>query len=344
LSQYGRDADRLAKLGLEAYATYQPIHFFGTGKSFATNWGIYIAEQGVLRLAAALRSAFTSDSRFGEPSAPSNHLFIEMAYQVLLRHELGHFKIESFALNAEMFTGRALYVPYLVGVYAEVYDGVECLEEAVANAMVLNSQKIDAIFKVIYPTRAGEKETWRWRLAVSSIFNTHPECYANYDLRKGPHQQLDDHHGLLGDRQRATNYLCNQILTGEQHPNIDVPFYAYPPDNYFLRAENLVPIHVVKSLDPKDWFLLGAPPKKKDWERFLRALGFKEYPSQGKGSHSKWKRSDFAGSLNVPHRNELSIGVFKQSLRDLDIKESDFRQFMHTKQLPPQFRRGYGTA
>lgn len=343
LQQFENDSSRLASLGLDAYATYRPIHFFADARGFSTNWGIYISELGVLRLAAKLHEMFVFDSRFGQPAPPKNHLFIEMAFQILLRHELGHFKFESFALNAEMLTQRALYVPYLVNVYAEAYDSIDCLEEAIANAMVLNSVKINKIFNTIYPEKV-EKEvdvSWKWREIVSNVFDRQPECYRNYRLDRGPHQTLNNYYsGLLGDRQRATNYLCNQIVSGNCHPNENIPFYAYPPENYFLRAENLVPIHLVKSLNPDDWFLLGAPPKTKDFEKFLRELGFEKFAGDGKGSHSKWRRNGFVGFLTIPFGKELSIGVFKQQLRqlsDLGVTESYFREFMQTKRLPQRF-------
>ena len=46
------------------------------------------------------------------------------------------------------------------------------------------------------------------------------------------------------------NYLCNQIATGSVRPKDEpIPFFAFLPDNYFLRAESLVPIYIVSSLD-----------------------------------------------------------------------------------------------
>ena len=48
-----RRFDAQDKLGIEAYATYLPIHFFPEGhwKAKRSGWGIYISEAGVKRVA-----------------------------------------------------------------------------------------------------------------------------------------------------------------------------------------------------------------------------------------------------------------------------------------------------
>jgi hypothetical protein len=45
------------------------------------------------------------------------------------------------------------------------------------------------------------------------------------------------------------NFLCNQIIQGELNPLYPmIPYYLYPPNNNFLRAEILCPIYMVRNL------------------------------------------------------------------------------------------------
>ncbi len=95
-------------LGVEAYATYLPIHFFPEDCWSDAKWGIYISEDGVDSLAGLLQHAYRN--AYGPPSPDAKASFRQVAFEVLLRHEMAHFKIESFALNAEIYRREAVYV------------------------------------------------------------------------------------------------------------------------------------------------------------------------------------------------------------------------------------------
>lgn len=323
-----REAQR--EIGLEAHATYRPIHFFfDDSRRFDTDWGIYISERAVLGLAARFADAL--EYKFGPPKDGVG--FVDLAYQVLLRHEIMHFKVESFALNAEMATGRPLYTPYLSEVYATSYPSNDCLEEALANATVLRSTKIHNLVKQrLYP---DSKEAVDWKGGVIEYFSEQPEAYRNYGLHEGPHDT--GYHSPFSLHQRATNYLCNQIVTGERYPAERIPFYAFPPDNYFLRAETLVPIHIVNRLDEEESFIQVATPKKTRWEAFLRDVGCWKMAG-GSGDHSKWGCPN-GHSLTIDYKkNELDLGSFKSSLRTLGLKMSDYQTYRQTGRLPNRVR------
>ncbi len=234
----------VAELGGEAYASYLPIHFFAESREFSLNWGIYISELGIMRLAAALRTACYPWLNTSQPQMPLlnnaspaeiDAHFVQIAYQILLRHEIEHFKVESFALNAELFLGKPLYVPYLVDIYAQSYHTDACLEEALANATVLNSAVIRKLFKKLNPDHPVS-----WQNAIEGeFFDRQPPGYSNYRCEKGwspnanhfrnktagridPHVQFDGQVGgkqLKFDLRRlAMNYLCNQIVTSKLKP------------------------------------------------------------------------------------------------------------------------------
>lgn len=236
----------LAELGTDAYATYAPIHQV-TGSSGAPGdflWGVYISEDKLCRLAAMLQSQCLKD--YGEPR---KQLFLHASYQILLRYALAHFKLEAFALNAELVRREPIFLRYMANVYLALHRKSECLEDALANATILSSQKVNKIFAERYP--AGEnlpglsRCEWR-RILKVHLFSCQPPGYQNHEFRdrwrKGG-QPVDN------VRRFALNYLCNQIISGEIEPKVDVPFFAFPPDNYFLRGDILVPIHILRARD-----------------------------------------------------------------------------------------------
>ena len=73
-------------LGVEAYATYLPIHFFPEDCWSDAKWGIYISEDGVDSLAGLLQHAYRN--AYGPPSPDAKASFRQVAFEVLLRHEM----------------------------------------------------------------------------------------------------------------------------------------------------------------------------------------------------------------------------------------------------------------
>ncbi len=331
--RYHRDTARINDLGVEAYATYLPIHYFHTQHRHDLNWGIVISEEGVAKLAGMLEAACADRKHeFGEPHGDVAALFAEIAYQILLRHELVHYKLELWALQAELLLHRRLYTQYIERVYVQTYRTDDSLEEALANRSVLDSRKIDELFFRLYPSwEKGRPARVRWNQVVATVFFDHqPPGYRNYQLQRGfliRQQQLDERADVL-------NYVCNQILTGDVISHVKVPFYAFPPDNYFLRAENLVPIWVVPLLNDELSFLHVATPKKRNWETFLRSLGYTCDPDHGKGDHSVWKQDGWPNITTNYHKNELDLNAFKQALHNLEMKRADWHVYHVDNALP----------
>jgi len=72
--------------------------------------------------------------------------------------------------------------------------------------------------------------------------------YRNYELNRGVPQNIARLDREFRYRE-VVNYLCNQIIRQELEPQDPlVPYYLYPPNNNFLRAENLCPIYLVRNL------------------------------------------------------------------------------------------------
>jgi len=234
----------LAELGTDAYATYTPIHQV-TGGSRAPGdayWGVYISEDKLCRLAAMLR--YQCQKEYGEPR---QQLFLHASYEILLRYALAHFKLEAFALNAELVRREPIFLRYVANVYLALHRKPECLQDALATATILSSQKVNKIFTQMYPsgevTPGLSRCDWR-RILEEQLFACQPPSYRNYEFRE---RWRKGGQPLEHRRRSALNHLCNQIISGEIEPSVDVPFFAFPPDNYFLRGELLVPVHIIRS-------------------------------------------------------------------------------------------------
>jgi hypothetical protein len=226
-------------------------------------------------------------------------------------------------------------VPYLFNVYKSVYNTYDCFEEALANRSALDSNVIRDIFSTLYPN-CGKQ--WQ-RLIEKEIFDRQPGGYSNYHLKfsKKPHWDEKSRNYVSSWnvvnksphplRQMAINDLCNQIIIGsvDAVPN-QIPFFAFLPDNYFLRSENLVPIHIVKSLDPDEIFINLAPPKKRDWESLLRAIGYGKIPKKGKGDHERWEHY-LLPTITVNYVNgELDWNSLNSGLEAFGISNKSYKQ------------------
>ncbi|MCX6065073.1 MAG: hypothetical protein NT121_04870 [Chloroflexi bacterium] len=240
--QAGGKTGKLYGYGTDGYGTYIPLHLLWP--DFRKYWGIYISEAGVLSLAANLYNQLPIHQLSLLPQ-DGNHpveKIIQIAYQVILRHQLFHFKIEQWALLFELATGQAYYLPYLEYVYLPTIYATDDnnLEEALANLSVLLSKKILKLEKEVDQNVKG---------LIESIFLRQQGFnYRNYDLAKGVPPEVQHINREIRYR-KVVNYLCNQIIQHEIRPRAPiVPYYLYPPNNNFLRAENLCPIYLVRNL------------------------------------------------------------------------------------------------
>lgn len=233
------EPNKLYGYGTDGYGTYLPLHLLWPNHK--NYWGIYISEEGLMSLTASFYEKIKGLQLKIIPEENDLQLghLIEIAYQVILRHQLFHFKVEQWALHLELATSKPFYFPYLQNVYLpSIYEPEDTnLEEALANISILLSKKI---LKLEY--EAG----FFIRSIIEEFCKRQGPGYRNLDLSKGvPFSYRPQY---LQYRE-AVNYLCNQILKHELRPTQPlVPYYLYPPNNNFLRAENLCPVYLVRNL------------------------------------------------------------------------------------------------
>ena len=248
-SLHSNSDGKLYGYGTDGFGTYVPLHLLWP--ELRNYWGIYISEIGVYQIAARLYDHLLISTH------KSIQSLIQIAYQIVLRHELFHFKIEQWALMFELASGRPSYLPYLANVYLPtIYEEEDNnLEEALANASVLLSKKIKNLGKAVPgfdPDMIGHV-----------FLKTQGPSYRNYGLQRGFPQGFLNLPGNKSFRYRdVVNYLCNQIISGSLRPSAPlVPYYLYPPNNNFLRAENLCPIYLVRQI-PYESSVIALPIEK----------------------------------------------------------------------------------
>jgi len=245
---------RLFGYGTDGYGTYLPLHLLWP--KYLRFWGIYISESRLVEL--AMRLLYRSGLNL-QNSEMNVIKLLDVAYQIILRHELFHFKLEQWALVFELATGKPVYLPYLANVYLPtLYDQEDTnLEEAIANLSILLSRKINT-FKKELPFNLN------WAIEQEFLLGQGPG-YRNYNLLHGYPKNLKGT-TLAGTYRNVINYLCNQVVKGSIQPSDPlIPFFIYPPNNNFLRAEHLVPIYLVRNI-PMEASVIGSTSKTAAFE------------------------------------------------------------------------------
>lgn len=117
------------KTGLfDVCAWYQPIHFFGH------DWGIFIREECVVRLARRAATFLPASSVGGSLRWETAKELITGATYCYFLHEHFHHKVEAFGIRLWVAEDQDRYVPYKRSVYRPTLYTDDNIEEALANA------------------------------------------------------------------------------------------------------------------------------------------------------------------------------------------------------------------
>ena len=120
----------------DAFAWYQPIHYFGE------RWGVFVRESGIGEVAERL-ARFVRTSR--DPDLVSRECE-RTAHACLRLHEAFHHKVESAAIRMEIVSKVERYKPYDDQVFCPLRadNSRDLLEEALANAWMFTQRGTDA--------------------------------------------------------------------------------------------------------------------------------------------------------------------------------------------------------
>lgn len=272
-------ANLTARFGTEAFGTYLPWHAFA--KSRRTPWGMYL----FLDLIFAWAESMYCDW----PAPKPTFLYVlRLVIQIVYRHELFHYHVERFSTRHEVMTRQPVHRPYKEKVIPAVARTEHWLEEALAQAVVLNSRLV---------SRRGDIHIATLRKLLVPQFRAFPAGYRDFECPAyhGP----DNAHRVLGSQMLTATTTRESFVT-----DIAIPKTEYSDD------DKKVPGYLAWRPDVFSRFQL-ATPKIKKFSRFANrnsiiAVG------QGPGDHQVFEAHGRRFQLNV-----INDHVDKASLKKL---------------------------
>ena len=295
---FPEDVERSAEPIWEVCAWYQPIHYFGH------DWGIYIREDCLLKLAVNIARHLRVDpwqAAAGRTSLAK--AVIRSAFAAFFLHEHFHHKVESLGLRMHVLFGRSAYLPYKKNVYRPNYLTDDCLEEAMANADSYRRLSTQPYSRLI-----GKAVLQAALAHLEATFQTDPPGYrmANRYLTKG---SFDSGASLLQGQ-------VKEALLKPTQPPGDWLAAKQLLRSYFSVHSN---IYTVVPRGKRPFLPSKVIPKtcsSKEMIKLYKSRGYIEAVG-GKGSHVKLKKAG-APTMHLPgNRRTLSPGVLNGALKTL---------------------------
>ena len=291
-------------------AWYQPMHFF------AADWGIFIKEECLLRLALVIAAntdgaALAHERARGLPPRGNRNywrlndpeLLIRGAFVILYLHEHFHHRIECLGLRLHVVTRGPLYVPYFRTVYTPALGTDDLLEEALANACMYRR-----LSEETYTNLLPETIRNAMKAMLLATFPGDPPGY-----RKALEYLTDSafEHGenvLQGWMRETTTYPVQPANEWDLAPRMTQSFFTISSNIYSVVPKG------AKAVLPTNAFPLSCSTQ--EMTRLCRHYGYEIQGGAGKGSHLKLEKAG-APMVVLPHRRDLSPGVIKNTLAAL---------------------------
>jgi len=201
--------------GSEAFGMYLPMHSFY--KNRQNPWGIYLFPEVIGPHVQTLYEVFQGQI---------SHINLLRFYiWCVYRHELFHFHTESFSTAQEVLGRKPLFLRYQKAIYKRHKFTEEWLEEALAEASVLESRLVG--------NRIDIKAALRKKIY-------------KYDLRRMPDGYKHFECTLYGGPKEAHRHFAAQLLHLEEvNP---LPTLMTTVKNEFIRKDINVPVYMVTGL------------------------------------------------------------------------------------------------
>ncbi|RIK62647.1 MAG: hypothetical protein DCC65_17210 [Planctomycetota bacterium] len=276
-------------------AWYQPIHYFGY------DWGIFIREDCVRRLAVQIARFISKESSLSYGLHRLAKALHRAAVYVYFLHEHYHHKVECLGLRLHVVTRASCYLPYHSSVYQKAIGSDDLLEEALANADMYR--------------RLGEQPYARWisrpvlnalRRHLNWSFPFDPpgyRCAANYFRRTAFSRAENLLHGQVKEAALAPKQATTEW---DIAPRLMQSFFSVKSDIWTVvgkGARSVLPVvQPIRTCSTRD--LIGL----------LRYHGYK---SVGGAKHEKLERKGCPTIILPRNREHLSPGVVKTVLKAL---------------------------
>lgn len=298
-------------------AYYLPIHFYGNA------WGIYIMRACLLHIGKCIYRTlpYHLRNKIRHYKLPAKERvyrqFKRASFIYLYLHELFHHKVESFGIRLLVAEGCDRYISYKKNVYQTLYNTVDCLEEALANASSYKS-----LSQKTYTTSIWPEVRKLTRDFMKNYFLLMPPGYdqaCNYfpdnnDFYRGQWnlQCMIQNGKLLHGDNALKWYLAPRML----HPFYDLK----------SKIVEIVPASKKPSLPTK-----ASPFVSISSVKLIKACekkGWKIKKGQGKGSHTKLHKDGKPRPITVAHRKEIIRPDLDNTLTSLGINEDELRDLM----------------
>jgi hypothetical protein len=206
------------QMGNEAFGFYLPMHKFFANKH--NNWGIYLFPELIVSQAKRLQQKFNSKISIDS--------CIRLYGYCIYRHELFHYHTELFATAQEVLIRKPFYLNYSKNIYTKYAQTEDWLEEALAEASVLNSRLVSS------------------RSVVNSKLL---KLIYEHDLKNMPPGYRDYRCSNYGGSKIAHQFLASQIIHGENYRPTTTQLHTVKSS--FISKDKNVPVYFVKALKAK---------------------------------------------------------------------------------------------
>ncbi len=203
------------ELGTEAFGLYMPMHKYFINKH--NPWGIYLFPEIMEKHVETLHETFRD--------VVSYNTLRDYYFWFVYRHELFHFQTEHFATGLEVLMRTPYYLLYVDNIYHKYCMTEDCLEEALAEASVLESRLVSSNTGITSKLR---KVIYRHDL------DQMPGGYRDYACKK------------YGGVKEAHKHLAAQIIHLDKvHPK---PTQINTINKEFIFNDKSVPVYKVTGL------------------------------------------------------------------------------------------------
>ncbi len=310
---------KIAQSGFDAFGWYAPWHEYTAGA-----WGIYIDAAALDELACSI----SEDLKRGRFRRRDDALAARYAWRLVYGHELFHARVEAGLSWSELHAVRAIYRPYIDGVYRKAFNTDDCREEALANFWAYRSAMAE-----------GDAQQKKGLLSDEQRSALDEVVHAYLDMSPPGCRRWRDGESRSMWRVLATEAVQARVgvdrlpfaLPLEALFQDALPFELLWTDDIPLRWVGTGRIAAALALHPSTMRL----PSRKELRAVIQGhFGYRLVPGGGKGSHEKFMSPDSKHAYPLPQRDPVSPAVFAGFLRHFDLTKSQYLVLTGRAQQP----------
>lgn len=286
----------LERFGAEALGYFLPWHCSPQGKK--DPWGVHLNIGPIVAYGKVLADELPKAGI----SLPSKTEYAQLSMELVLRHELFHFRVERFAITQEVIQRRPVFRPYARNVYRKMARTPLWLEEALAEASVLGSLEKRPI---------QEFDGKALRNALIPLFKQRGPGYGDFECV------------VCGGPSFAHKMLGAQLVSGQSLPDFYLTDVAWPESQSLdCPASPRPPVYMEFLKKGGSQFQLSLPKRIKT-ERFLAKCGYKIDKRFGVGDHYVYK-NEFGDKVTINFKHGvLDIASAKALARLVEMNLYD---------------------